>query len=433
MKSSDVLRYYLREDVMEKLLSGGKNREYAVRYNDKFGKRPASFQYKADIERVVKSGATSIHISEERWKNPLLLSTDMKKEDLTSLRDGWDLLIDVDCKYFDISKAYTKLIIDRLKYEGLREFSVKFSGGSGFHVLIPYEGFPSEINGKDINSLFPDAAMIVSIFLKDSLKDKIGEILQKDYGIKKISEIFNMKEVDLYTEGEFDPYKVIEIDTILISERHLFRMQYSLNEKKWLVSLPIDKDKLEEFRLEDANPEVVNTKIDFFDLKPSKDEAKRLFLDSYDHSAQEPEKVEKEVEHKVYNLPLDEAALPPCIREINKGLSDGRKRSVFILTNFYRSIGKNKEEINSLLISWNQRNKPPLKENYIKQQLDYAFSGKSYPPPNCDAAGYYKYFNVCFPNETCKLIKNPLSYYIRLKGGQKYRKEKNNKASDSNV
>ncbi|MGC8699170.1 MAG: hypothetical protein ACP5RE_03235 [Candidatus Acidifodinimicrobium sp.] len=431
MKSSDILRYYLREDVMEKLLSGGKNREYAVRYNDKFGKRPMSFQYKADIERVVKSGATSIHISEERWKNPLLLATEMKKEDLTNLRDGWDLLIDVDCKYFDISKAYTKLIIDQLEYEGLEEFSVKFSGGSGFHVLIPYEGFPSEINGRDINSLFPDAAMIISIFLKDSIRDKIRDILLKDYGPKRISDIFKISEPDMYVNGEFDPYKVIEIDTILISERHLFRMQYSLNEKKWLVSLPIRRERLESFRIEDAAPEIADTKVDFFDLKPKRDEAKRLFLDSYDHSAQEPEKVEKEIEYKVYNLPLEASALPPCIREINKGLSDGRKRSVFILINFYRSIGKNKEEVSKLLIDWNGKNKPPLKENYIKQQIDYAFSGKIYPPPNCDAAGYYKYFNVCFPDETCKLIKNPLSYYIRLRG-KNNRKTKGSRSSDFN-
>ncbi|MCW1301972.1 MAG: hypothetical protein OH316_02460 [Candidatus Parvarchaeota archaeon] len=426
MKPSDILRYYLKDEIIEKLLSGGKNREYAVRYNDKFGRRPMSFQYKADVERIVKSGATSIHVSEERWKNPLLLSTDIKKEDIVNLRDGWDLLIDVDCKYFDISKAYTKLVLDLLAYEGLREFSVKFSGGSGFHILVPYEGFPPEINGKDMNSLFPDAAMITSIFLKDSVKQKISEVLQKDYGARKLSEIFKMDEKELYTDGEFDPYKVIEIDTVLISERHLFRTQYSLNEKKWLVSVPIDRQRFDSFELGDADPAAVSTKIDFFDLKPSKDEAKRLFLDAYDHSAKEPERAEKEVEYKVYNLPLDEAALPPCIKEINKGLSDGRKRSVFILINFYRSIGKDKEEVNRLLLGWNLRNKPPLKENYIKQQIDYSFSGKSYPPPNCDAAGYYKYFNVCFPNETCRLIKNPLSYYIRLKAGRSDTKGRKN-------
>lgn len=424
MKPSDILRYYLKEDVMEKLLSGGSGREYAVRYNDKFGKRPMLFQYKADIERAVKSGATSVHVSEERWKNPMLLSTDMKKEDIANLRDGWDLLIDVDCKYFDISKTYTKLVMDLLGYEGLKEFSVKFSGGSGFHIFMPYEGFPPEINGRGINSLFPDAAMIVSIFLKDSVRAKISEILRRDYGMRRLSEIFGLDEKEMYTGGEFDPYKVIDIDTILISERHLFRAQYSLNEKKWLVSVPIGRQRFDSFRLEDADPESVSTEEDFFSVRPSKGEAGRLFLDAYDHSAKEPEKAVKDIEYKVYNLPLDEAALPPCIKEINKGLSDGRKRSVFILINFYRSIGKDKEEVGRLLSDWNLRNKPPLKDNYIKQQLDYSFSGKSYPPPNCDAAGYYKYFNVCFPDETCRLIKNPLSYYIRLKAGRGDKKER---------
>ena len=421
LKPSEILKYYLNDKIIEKLLKGS-GREYAVKYGDVFGKRPMIFQYRSDIENIVKQGATSFHVSEERWTNPLALSTDLKREELDEMRSGWDLLIDVDCKALEISKLFTDLLIKELSFEGVRSMSVKFSGGSGFHILVPYESFPSTVNGIEVRKLFPDAPMILSRFLKERVRGKIKTILEKDYGARKISQMFSVDEKDLYSEGVFDPYKVIEIDTILISERHLFRMQYSLNEKKWLASVPIDKNKVLDFREEDAEPFSIDTSLDFFDVKPMKEEASRFFQDAYDmfSTPEEPKKTEEKT-FKAYHLDIIEDKLPPCIKIINKGLSDGRKRSVFILTNFYRSIGKNREEVKAILLAWNQRNKPPLKENYIQQQVEYIFSNKPYPPPNCDAAGYYKYFNVCFPDETCKTIKNPLSYYLKKAGMRKNR------------
>jgi hypothetical protein len=53
----------------------------------------------------------------------------------------------------------------------------------------------------------------------------------------------------------FDPFKILSIDSILISSRHLFRMPYSINEKSYLVSLPIDPNKIMDFKKEMANPE----------------------------------------------------------------------------------------------------------------------------------------------------------------------------------
>ncbi len=416
MKPSEILKYYLNDEVIKRLLNV-KNRECAVRYGESFGKRPMLFQYPGDIENLVKTGATSFHVSEERWINPLDLSKDATKEKLSEMRSGWDMILDIDCKNLEISKIFCKMLVEKLEKEGVGTISVKFSGGSGFHILIPYETFPSTVNGIGINRLFPDAPMIISIFLKDELREQLKAVLEKDYGVKKLATIFKLDENKLYKDEIFEPYSVIDIDTVLISERHMFRMQYSLNEKKWLVSLPIDKNKVDNFDVEMAKPENVDTHMDFFNLSPSKNESASLFIRAYD-KFEPPERADKEAserkEFKINVVPLNEAYLPPCIKFISAGLQDGKKRSVFILTNFYRNIGKNRDEVINLLLAWNKKNKPPLKENLILQQVNYAFSSKAYPPPNCDAAGYYKYFNVCFPNETCKLIKNPLSYYLKL-------------------
>lgn len=414
MKPSEIIKYYLKDEIINKLINVG-DRECAVRYYDNFGKRPMFFQYQSDIENLVRNGATSFHVSEERWTNPLLLYKELTKDQLNDLRKGWDLVIDVDCKILDISKIFTKILIDKLTMEGISSLSTKFSGGTGFHILLPYESFPDSINGKDTKTLFPDAPMVISIFLKNELKEKISSEL-RNYGIENIAKALHKDKLDFYQDNVFDPYSIIGIDTVLISERHLFRMQYSLNEKKWLASVPIEKNKVMDFDIEQAIPDNVETKLDFFDIPKKKNDAASLFIRAYDAFVEEPKQVEHESINNFapVNLPLDENKLPPCIKIILNGLSDGRKRSVFILTNFLRSIGKNKEEITSFLLDWNKRNNGPLKENLIVSQVDYAFSGKSYPPPNCDAKGYYKFFNVCFPNETCKLIKNPLAYYIKL-------------------
>ena len=94
MKPSEILKYYLRDDVLEKLVNA-KDRECAARYGESFGKRPMFFQYKSDVESLIRNGATSFHVSEERWYNPLAINKDLKKEELDDLRKGWDLLIDV--------------------------------------------------------------------------------------------------------------------------------------------------------------------------------------------------------------------------------------------------------------------------------------------------------------------------------------------------
>ncbi len=416
MKPSEILKYYLNDEIISKLLNC-KDRECAVRYGESFGKRPSYFQYKGDIENAIKTGATSFHVSEERWFNPLELSKDTPKEKLNDLRKGWDLLIDIDCKEFEISKLFCNLVVNKLEREGLRSISVKFSGGSGFHILVPYETFPGSVNGVETNRLFPDAPMTISIFLKNELKNPLKSLLEKDYGIKKLALMFHKDEEKLYSAGEFDPWSVIDIDTVLISERHMFRMQYSLNEKKWLVSVPVEKHSIEKFRLDSATPGSIDTKLDFFNLSPSKNEAAGLFIRAYDKYEPKNEAdagvIATKKDFEIRKIPLNTDYLPPCIKAISAGLQDGRKRSVFILTNFYRAIGKTNEEIKQLLVEWNKKNKPPLKENLILQQINYAFGGKAYPPPNCDAPGYYKYFNVCFPDETCKLIKNPISYYFK--------------------
>ena len=129
-----LLSYYKRTSIQEAIFNSSKNKEVAVRYLDKFGKRPDFLQYPNEVLEVVKQGATSFHCSEELWMNPLQLSSEMNVRELDKLRVGWDLVIDIDCKYWEYSKLIAHLVINALRAHGVRSISCKFSGNKGFHT-----------------------------------------------------------------------------------------------------------------------------------------------------------------------------------------------------------------------------------------------------------------------------------------------------------
>ena len=120
--------YYSRPEIQKAIFEFSKNREIATRYFEGFGKRPDSFQYIGDIFELVKRGATSFHCSEELWNDPMKISTDMNEKQLDELRSGWSLLLDIDSKYIDYSKILAKEIIRLLKFHGVKNVGVKFSG-----------------------------------------------------------------------------------------------------------------------------------------------------------------------------------------------------------------------------------------------------------------------------------------------------------------
>ncbi len=58
-----------------------------------FAKRPNILQYPQDVSEFAKDGATSFHVSEEHWNNPMELEPGMSKKKLDKLRTGWDLIL----------------------------------------------------------------------------------------------------------------------------------------------------------------------------------------------------------------------------------------------------------------------------------------------------------------------------------------------------
>lgn len=394
--------YYSRPDVQKAIFDFSQDREIVPRYFEGFGKRPDTFQYKGDIFELTKRGATSFHCSEELWSDPLKIVTGMKSKELDSLRKGWDLLLDIDSKYLDYSKILAQLIVKTLKFYGVKNFGIKFSGSKGFHIIVPWKAFPKEINGVKTSDMFPEWPRILTQFMMDATKNAL------------IDRITELTKPNKYVKDFQAPQEVMP-DLILVSPRHLFRMPYSLHEKTALASVVLSEEELENFQPKNANPLKVSPKN--FMPNSIEGEATELLREALDwHKNQHPESGEKEKKYNTEFKPiklsnLSDSNFPPSIKKILLGVKDGRKRAVFILLNLFRSVGMERDELEKRIYAWNEKNEIPLKEGYIKSQLSWSYRNKPVLPPNY-SRDYYKGIGI-IPTEEELRYKNPTNYIIK--------------------
>ncbi|MBS3137236.1 hypothetical protein J4232_02275 [Candidatus Woesearchaeota archaeon] len=483
---STILKHYKHIDIQQTMLENAIDREVAVRFNDYFGKRPDVLQYPNDILEFAKQGATSFHVSEEQWNNPLHLNPNLSKKDIDELRKGWDLVLDIDCKLWDYSKLITHLLIQEIKAHGITAVSCKFSGNKGFHIGIPFEAFPQSFQGKVTKQLFPEGPRRIALYLKAKIEPKLLDYITTNNKTAEIAELLQKPEQELFkmfcnncsthvkqkntvttfvceycdiqTKNEtedflqcekckrlmkrlqkietkvqcsrcssaslskrFDIAALLDIDTVLISSRHLYRMAFSLHEKSGLFSLPIDPEKVLEFNKEDATPQniqnIIKIKHQFLNKKDvKKDEARELILQAFDfHPIFEEEDILKKLEQKEFSAPenaIPEELFPPCMLTGLNGMEDGKKRFMFALINFLESVGWDYPQIEELLTEWNKKNPASLREVIIGGQLRYRKEQKKkILPQSCRQ--YYEDLQLCHPDNLCQKIKNPVQYATR--------------------
>ena len=423
-----IYNWYSRGPVQKALLEVANNREVVSVFKDgSFGKRPDVIQYPGDIIQAIAEGTISFHGSVERWNNPMKLDVGMTKPDLDSLRQGWDIILDPDISDFEIAKLVTKQIIEALKDQGVKNYSLKFTGGKGFHIGIPFESLPEKINMQPTNMLYPDLQQTVVGFIKWYIRDMLKESLAMLDTPAKLSQRIGKPLKEITNQDGIDPFKIISMD--IFGSRHLFRLPYSLHEKSLLVSLPIKPEDLSKFEKEQASPEKVKVDEKFLIPNHNFHDAEPLIVEALDWASKFETEIKEELpkDRKFAKVKfVQEQYFPPCIASILKGVTDGRKRSVFILVNFLRNTGWDLEKVEKKLSEWNEKNYPPLRTNYLRTQLRWHFrQDRNLLPPNCDNQNFFLSMNVCNPDNFCKsgeqiTIKNPVNYPFRkLKKNQK--------------
>ena len=401
------LRYYKNSYVADLLLSFSKDREVSVRYGEAFGKRPDILRYPSDVLEFAKQNVTSFHVSEEHWHDPLMLSNTRGRAQLDKLRSGWDLILDVDCNHFEISKLCTHLIIEFLRFHKVKHIFVKFSGNKGFHVAIPWTSFPRVVGETLTSDMFPEYPRAIASFVSDHVYKALSDHLIKQHGLAGIREMVG----DIFIEGgRIKVEDFIDIDTILLASRHLYRMPYSLHEKSGLISLPIPCDMVLKFERSMAHPEKFIAPLAGY-LEPGDGDATELLRSSIDYVAKKPREIKKFKRSFEVKDPVPEDCFPPCIKSILQGINDGKKRALFAVTTFLAEVGWSSEMIESLVNEWNAKNPTPLRDAYVQGQLRAFNTSKR--TPKCKNEGYYLALDVCKPDSLCRTIGTPSQYAVQ--------------------
>ncbi len=402
----EIYDYYTSDYISQQLLDNSKNREVASAYPDgRYDSRPNILQFKSDIRSLVAKGITSFHYSVERWSNPMGLSAD--KYDL--LRTGWDFVVDIDSKLtLEEAKQACDLIIKFMKKYGIKNQTIKFSGRRGFHIIIPWEMFPKEIDYKPLAGRYPEIPRILAQFIRKNIADDLLKALMKSHDASKIFETVEDKE-------QVNPFQLVEVEKDW-GNRHMFRAPFSLNEKTWLVSLPIED--LATFSRDDATMAKAQ-KSNWRFSHGEEGEASSLLTEAMDWAAamKKDEPAKKTIIR--WESKISEEHFPPCMKILLSGMDDGKKRSIFTLQNFLRLMNWSQGEIEEKVLEWNTKNRPPLPASVVIGQLRYHERRESIPPANCNVSMYYGDVGLCKPDSTCKsgtaniTIRNPINYPFR--------------------
>lgn len=216
---------------------------------------------------------------------------------------------------------------------------------------------------------------------------------------------------------EVSAEKIASLDLVLVASRHLFRMPYSLHEKTALASVVITKDEIDKFSPKDANPLAVR----FLPFYPDsvQGEATQLLSSALAWKKINDAEYESEIKRK-YSSPefkemdltgVTEEMFPKPIKKLLLGLKEGKKRGLFVLITFLRSLNFSAEYINTKVREWNKKNQPPLKEGYVKGQIEWHLrQKKKILPPNYSNQSFYKDLNLI---DKMPEAKNPISEVLR--------------------
>ncbi|MBI4017858.1 MAG: hypothetical protein HY366_02855 [Candidatus Aenigmarchaeota archaeon] len=416
MNATDVSEYYNNGRVIEQIFSYSQKREISVALREGgHMSRPNAINYPRDIREMVRRGGVSFHGTVEHWKNPVNIRTGMGQTELNELRTGWDLIIDIDSAIgLEAAKLAAGRVMDFLDSYGVSA-GVKFSGNRGFHIGVPWESLPHDVDYVPASAQFPKLPRIIATFIKESIKDALLKDLKKMRG--SLHEL--IEELGGTQATTLSPYLFVDIENNW-GERHLFRLPYSLNEKSWLVSVPISRDELSGFRPEHASPSrVVRYKPHpFLEARGTAESLVGSAVDWHSSRAREERVVQKPTRRP--NKEVAASAFPPCIKLIMGGLADGRKRSILVLVNFLQQMNWQWERVESAVRDANAKNRPPLPDAYVNGQLNWFRraheAGRQLLPPNCANSAFYTAYGICQPDERCKRgtdsiqIKNPTSY-----------------------
>ena len=180
-----ALKYYKRRDVQEAIAKHAKDREVSPRYGEGFGRRPDVIEHPGDVIEFAKRKTTSFHCSEERWEQPLQIVTGSTRKELDALRTGWDLVLDIDTKDWELSRLTAWLFVAALRAHKIKGVTAKFSGNKGWHIGVAWESFARTMtadSGEDLHmkDLFPEMPRAIARYLVEYINNPDNGLVKVD-------------------------------------------------------------------------------------------------------------------------------------------------------------------------------------------------------------------------------------------------------------
>jgi len=221
--------FYLRNDVLEALAFQATNRELALYWGKdrtiRGLKAESVEELRSIIDRYTTDRPFSILRSVEEFSEPL----EVGNKPPSSLRIGWDLLVDIDSENFnDSRRAAVKLI--KLYNTFKIPYFLKFSGRRGFHFITPGRIFEVGTKREWLDA-YP------------TLPEKIARFINACLNEPKV-----------------------KLDMAVYNVRRLNRMAYSIHQESGLTSIPVEDPtvfKVEEAKLENVKVDIEALKVDF--------------------------------------------------------------------------------------------------------------------------------------------------------------------------
>jgi len=278
-----------------------------------------------------------------------------------------------------------------------------------------------EWQNRDVEILsFPTAIMLLSIIGDDRLRRRYAlaeskrayEILRNDAPAKIIEIAENtfswkIKRVEKTIEESYYEYALHFMNYL--------RNATSIHESEWKLTnrmlsggyVYLTKDETSRLLLEEIQRKIL-------------DRSKKTTLEIPSALAPRIEKIRQMIEARKGFMRIEEvprvavyAAMPPCVRNLYDAIFAGRNLSHmgrFTLTSFLVNVGVGEEEIVKTF-----KAATDFDEKKTRYQVEHIAgrrgAKRKYTPPRCETL---KTHGVCVnPDELCKQIKHPLTYYRR--------------------
>lgn len=241
LKTEQIMEYYGRDDIREAILKYGRDRKVTITTDPGIlgrGGGQLGFQSADDILIMLRKALEGMEGVVPR-RYPGFHGTvgrhSLDGRFISNKQIGADLVFDIDVKgNYKAAFIEGRKILDFLDSYNA-PYRVKFSGGSGPHIIIPYQAFPESLSG--------------------------GRFRQAH---KLLFQIISMRSRAGHVDGSFTSYD------------HFYRIPYSLNENTGLVSLPLNREQYDHFTPSMA--EVQNVQVSGEWFQEPDDKAKEALM-----------------------------------------------------------------------------------------------------------------------------------------------------------